>query len=388
MADLVSSPLLGIGALAKGLQSGFDTYQDQSRYNDARKRQKDVDQRILDNESFNNALKAKSAGLIPTTDQDEDTGLISRDPNFVGPKQDVNPYEAMGYKVDPSQELKKQYETKQIQSELSSFDPTSPQTQQAKQLGAGTINALSQYDTFKKNPGLLAPLNQALTTGNKHDIDAAMESPAIKYAISLTENQAKAGGSNREQAYKDQAAVTNKISADKNYQKYDAQTKEAENLQNVIDSATTNPAAANAVGVYAARYASGGSRINRQEIEALGGGSKAIMDRLGQIYDTASKGTLSAENANFMKKFVDLTSKTAASAKADIEDKYTNAYARAKGIDPEDAAQVLLGRSATQKKQGLIDNGPQLQIPKGVDPKDWSQLSDDGKQTLIQHLGQ
>lgn len=160
-------------------------------------------------------------------------------------------------------------------------------------------------------------------------------------------------------ANKDAAGLLNTIRHDDEFKKSSSQIREAESLKNVATEAVSNPAAANAMGVYAARYVSQGQRINRQEMEALGGGEKDILGRLGQIVDTASKGTLTPENAAFMAKFVDVTSKTAARNAGEAEDAFTGNYARTHSMDPDKASQLVVGHPtyATQQK-GLLRQAP------------------------------
>lgn len=114
------------------------------------------------------------------------------------------------------------------------------------------------------------------------------------------------------------------------------QLAQADELMSATNDATSNPVSANALSALAARYVSGGQRINRQEMEALGGGAKDISDKLNQIMQTGSKGTLTPENAAFMRKFVDVTRKTAEESFQKAVKDRADSYAKIYGLNSQD----------------------------------------------------
>ena len=112
------------------------------------------------------------------------------------------------------------------------------------------------------------------------------------------------------------------------------QLAQADELMSATNDATQNPVSANALAALAARYVSGGQRINRQEMEALGGGAKDVSDKLNQIMQTGSKGTLSPENAAFMQKFVSVTRQSAQQSYQSAVKDRADSYAKIYGVDP------------------------------------------------------
>lgn len=110
---------------------------------------------------------------------------------------------------------------------------------------------------------------------------------------------------------------------------------EADTLLKATDDATQNPISANALAALAARYVSGGQRINRQEMEALGGGAKDVGDKLNQIVSTGRTGTLTPENAAFMKQFVAVTRGSAQTSYQDALKSRADGYSKALNIPKE-----------------------------------------------------
>lgn len=172
---------------------------------------------------------------------------------------------------------------------------------------------------------------------------------------------------------KDSGKAFSDLQHNKDYQKAAASLDEADSLRKNVAEAMQNPYAAKALGVYAARYATGGQRLNQMEIQALGGRSDAVLDKLNQIATTAASGTLTPENAGYMQKFIDLTAKGHEATKNKIEDEYMGSFARRKGMEPDAASGLILGHptSATRQKQtmgaqGLIPGAAGPEIPEGT----------------------
>ena len=123
---------------------------------------------------------------------------------------------------------------------------------------------------------------------------------------------------------------------DKNVLKAKGELDSYNNALSTVDDAATNPTSANAVGVALARYATGGQRINRQELEALGQGSKDWSDRVKQIYTTAiGGGVLTPENVEYARKFLAATHGSAQSNFATNAKGRSDAYSKMLSIPKE-----------------------------------------------------
>lgn len=166
-----------------------------------------------------------------------------------------------------------------------------------------------------------------------------------------------------------------------------AQLAQADELRGATDDATSNPVSANALAALAARYVSGGQRINRQEMEALGGGAKDLSDKLSQIVQTGQKGTLTPENAAFMRTFIDVTGKTAQQTYQNAIKDRADSYADIYGVDPQDLYRKFGVNSRTT-------NSPQVPNASSVsnDPKiaSWAKqngLPYDQAQAILKRRG-
>lgn len=175
-----------------------------------------------------------------------------------------------------------------------------------------------------------------------------MQSPAELAAKLQASKDTKQMGLAQIQATKELAASnkqTDKIAAaykdtmnDRVVSQAKGQLAQADELMSATNDATQNPVSANALSALAARYVSGGQRINRQEMEALGGGAKDISDKLNQIMQTGSKGTLSPENAAFMQRFVNVTRQTAQQGYQNAVRDRADSYSKIYGVDANDLA--------------------------------------------------
>lgn len=94
------------------------------------------------------------------------------------------------------------------------------------------------------------------------------------------------------------------FSKDKIIDKANQQIASANNLLTMANLTEQNPIVAQAVRVFAARASGEVGNLAQAEQENFGG-SKAILDRLSQIMQTAGTGTMTAENAQFLRSFAE-----------------------------------------------------------------------------------
>ena len=260
---------------------------------------------------------------------------------------------------EPGQGLlnKQQLGNTQTQSELDSYDPNSQVSAnsrtQAKAIANGIkpgygdkiiTDDMSDAD-IQKQMGLLGIGLKA--AGGEQRIEAAAPAKA-----------AKASSANDVKAYQDFS---------KTVQPFKQSMEEAENLKALAQDATSNPSSANAIGVYMARYASHGSRINRQEIEALGQGEKDILGRASQIAQQGASGTLTPDNAAFAQKFIDVTSGTAKQNYLNAAKDKADEWANLNGVSPQTYYDKFGITNSRVAKQGQF--APQQQAQSGGFPR-------------------
>jgi hypothetical protein len=178
-----------------------------------------------------------------------------------------------------------------------------------------------------------------------------IESPMEK-ALSLRQSENTRQNALNEQHTKHLEHAFDQMQSDEVYKKAKGATAEADKLINLSDAAIKNPAAANALAMFAARYASGGQRINETEIKMLGGGSKDVLGRLEQIANTGASGTLTPENAAFMKKFIDVTSRSDRKNMDNVEHERAGSLSRNLGIPEAEAYSKLTGKQLSQDDSG------------------------------------
>jgi hypothetical protein len=138
----------------------------------------------------------------------------------------------------------------------------------------------------------------------------------------------------QQQAPAQEQADYYKLQQDTNYKKANQQVSDAKTLSTMTDAAVNDPIVAKALALYAARYSTGGQRLNQTEIKAMGGGSQAILDRLKQIATTEAYGTLTPDNAKFIHQFIDITSQGAQNQKTQMEQDRAEAWKKVHGNYP------------------------------------------------------
>lgn len=118
---------------------------------------------------------------------------------------------------------------------------------------------------------------------------------------------------------------------------------ELSNLNQTLDEALTNPAAANELAIDRARFTVP-SRLSDVEINALGYKSMGdLQSRLEQAFESAKSGTITPENYKAIKDNLVLKGNHLEDALQGKAAEHATAYARKTGKKPEDALYELVG---------------------------------------------
>lgn len=126
------------------------------------------------------------------------------------------------------------------------------------------------------------------------------------------------------------------------------------NLNQTLEDALTNPAAANELAIDRARFTVP-SRLSDVEISALGYKSMGDLEqRLNQAYESAKSGTITAENYKAIKDNLALKATHLDDALQQKAAEHAGAYARKTGKDPSSALYELVGN----------EYGPEILQPK------------------------
>lgn len=180
--------------------------------------------------------------------------------------------------------------------------------------------------------------------------------PIVKEAASAKERQSQLDRKDQEfvqKSYED-------MNKDDEYKKVKGAVGEANTISGLIKDAQSNPASANALPVYLAKFATGGQRLNEVEIVNLGQGGKDYQDKLMQIMNTAKAGTITPENAAYLNKFINVVYGKDSERKNRIEEERAKQLSRnSRGtIAPQDALYQLSGRNqfVAEKPSGLGDD--------------------------------
>jgi hypothetical protein len=239
-------------------------------------------------------------------------------------------------------------------------------TQQAGLLGAqktiDSFDADSDYSQGQREQykGLLNTIKPGL--GDKQvtdDLSANDIQPLMDKAIDVNEKLQQAQLTHQlmtqNQRFTHLASAQQGLMHDDPYKKLEGVVNEADTTKAIIDDAVTNPASANAVPIQLSRFTQGGGRLNQVEIQKMGG-DRALGARLQQIITQANTGTLTKENADFAKQYVDVATQAANRSKQGIEQQYASQYATRAGIPLDQALSDITGRSA--RPQGLLSGAP------------------------------
>lgn len=342
-----SNGLMGVGALGQGLSSFFSSYRDEKRYRQEQERNDRKDKEASQHQADMLALAMHKSGLMdpnqspvpvveapqaeapveppgllkaaamdaaPQTPEAPSLGVDTSVPQPVAPQGLMNrtvqssneapPARHYGRFVEtPEAMAAQQLSTKKTQQTSDSLDPNSAYSQSKREETRGLLKNI--------NPKLAGAITDKMSAAdiesNKMLQTVVNGENSVRVAKAKQEKPPLQPGQSSPEDIKSSQASYDKLQSDGVYKKAKDQAAEANTLKGLLVDATTNPASANAAKIYAARYSTGGQRINKQEIEALGG-SKAVGAHLEQIAKTAVDGTLSPDNARFMSKFIDVTS--------------------------------------------------------------------------------
>jgi len=237
------------------------------------------------------------------------------------------------------EELAQQRELESFVKEKTENDPNSELNQNFRDFIRNALpqvaNKMRDLDSLTiGSAGPLQKMADAYMTAEGHKIQREAMQQYQQEKLDLQRDKLKSETDQKNASKIAQAY--DKTQSDKTVLQLKGQLAQADELQRVTADATTNPQSANALAAVAARYVSGGQRINRQEMEALGSGSKAITDKLEQIMTTGAKGTLSPENAAFMQKFIKVTRDSARQSYNDALKQRADSYSKIYGVDKSD----------------------------------------------------
>lgn len=228
------------------------------------------------------------------------------------------------------------------------------------------------------------------------DMDLVFKPLALKEQIEARKQQAEANLQMRQAMLQNHQNVAQENNVVKAYQaaqnddvvkKAKGQLSQADELLAATNDATSNPASANALSVLASRYLTGGQRINQQEMQAMGSGAKDISDRLQQIFTTGREGTLTPENAAFMKQFIAVTRQSAQNAYQDALKDRADSYSKAYGIPAQKLYDVFGVDASRLVKQ---PSGPHSSLsPMDQQALQWAQAnsSDPKAKKILALLG-
>ena len=190
---------------------------------------------------------------------------------------------------------------------------TAQSLMEKRQMDLEKLKHSDQTDLIKTKSALETPLDgdtaEQLYPGNgKQFVDTFTKNqgkpPTFKDGFQAL---AAAAGAKAKGEAADAAAETKGAAQLTKYQgMYNTDAKKEKDALDAVDTATQqiasagkNPVAASSVPITLARMLTGTSRINVQEIQALGG-SQAILDRANKIAVQMSKGTLTDDNQKWM----------------------------------------------------------------------------------------
>lgn len=158
-------------------------------------------------------------------------------------------------------------------------------------------------------------------------------------------------------------------------------TKNAEAL---IDRALENPMAAGALPTQLARLAGQVGVLTDRDV-AVFGDAGSIANRLKQIASNMATGTLTQENADFMRDLAKTMRQNSENIISEEADRYSNQYGAILGKDPTQLKQFLLtGLPKEQSSNSPIQNTPSQTKPQGNNPL--NNLSLEQRRSRIEEL--
>jgi hypothetical protein len=266
-----------------------------------------------------------------------------------------------------SQDIDKNAVLTSLAAKQAGMNTGSPLAGQLQQLYAGLAkksglkfngNNLSPDDMKRMDTvlGLQAKLNQA-------DALAKLKSAA---------DQNKSASKAVDKDVKTLDDAVKGLRSDADYKKQKSTVSEAQNANTLIDEAGKNPTARQAVTIFLARFATGGQRINQQELQMLGQSSQQVRMRLTNYLNDLQKGTLTPEAAGYMKKFVTVMGHAAEQNMQRIEETHAGDLARVHGLPEDEALYKLTGRRKEKVPEKAAPQQQQL-TPQDQKAIEWAQ---------------
>lgn len=122
---------------------------------------------------------------------------------------------------------------------------------------------------------------------------------------------------------------------------------EVNTAQQQLDLALKNPIAYNTLPIKMARMMVGSSRINVNELNAMGG-SKAVLDKAAQIGKQMASGTMTQDNYSYMKQLIGVLGNANDQAYQSFADLHTKQLGQLNGRDYNTNYRTLTGKDRAQ----------------------------------------
>jgi hypothetical protein len=189
-----------------------------------------------------------------------------------------------------------------LQTEKAANDPTSPVSSfyqdVVKQMGI-KVNNLDGLSASDISSGM-GPIEKYLSAQQTQQLRALIAQQNRDARNDIYQQHLD------QQTYNNLQTAQKSLNGDTNYKAAQGKLGLADDADAALAQATTDPAQANRIPALLTQLTVNGSRLPQTLITNMNG-SKAVNDRLTQLYTTARAGTISPENAAFAKQVIDQT---------------------------------------------------------------------------------
>lgn len=257
-------------------------------------------------------------GMAPTKEKVAFTGLMPEEsyqlamqrlgdnPILAGQKQGISDQEAFANKFDKGFEKKTD-----LSPLLAYFDGIN-----GTKLAQSYAKPESEEDHAMKTQALQQGILKAKQGLTDDQIAILKNSMNDKMSLEMLKLQGKALGNNIDD--KNLGHMQDNMVKSPGYVKAQAKFAQIKEARDSLAQAAVNPIAANLEPIKLALMSTGGQRLNIPEISAAGG-SKAILDKLEQMSETAKKGTMSEANIKYASDLLDVLERSAGENLKDVQ---------------------------------------------------------------------